>query len=71
MEITIVLLLIAAILLLLLSFFQKDPVKNVEKQLENFSISLMQEILKLKTKIAVLEEELMITSDNHSESKKG
>lgn len=65
------LLLIAAILILLLSFIKKDPVKNVEKQLENFSISLMQEILKLKTKIAVLEEELMLTSDNNSESKKG
>lgn len=72
MEITIMLLLIAAILILLLSFVKKDPVKNVEKQLENFSISLMQEILKLKNKIAVLEEELMLTSDNnHSENKKG
>lgn len=71
MEITIILLLVAAILILLLSFFKKDPVKNVEKQLENFSISLMQEILKLKTKIAVLEEELMLTPDNHTESKKG
>jgi len=71
LEITILLLLIAAILILLLSFVKKDPVKNVEKQLENFSISLMQEILKIKNKIAVLEEELMLTSDNHSESKKG
>lgn len=72
LEITIMLLLIAAILILLLSFVKKDPVKNVEKQLENFSISLMQEILKLKNKIAVLEEELMLTSDNnHSENKKG
>lgn len=47
--------------------------KDVEKQLENFSISLMQEILKLKNKVTVLEEELMLTDSqpNKMEGKKG
>lgn len=61
MELTIIGLLIASVLILLFSFLRKDPVKDVEKQLENFSISLMQEILKLKNKVTVLEEELMLT----------
>lgn len=45
----------------------------MEKQLENFSISLMQEILKLKNKVTVLEEELMLTEhdSNQTENKKG
>lgn len=73
MELTIILLLIASILILLFSFFKQDPVKDVEKQLENFSISLMQEILKLKNKVTVLEEELMLTEhdSNQTENKKG
>ena len=73
MELTIILLLIASILILLFSFFKQDPVKDVEKQLENFSISLVQEILKLKNKVTVLEEELMLTEhdSNQTENKKG
>lgn len=73
MELTIILLLIASVLILIYSFLKKDPVKDVEKQLENFSISLMQEILKLKNKVTVLEEELMLpdSQSNKMESKKG
>ncbi|MFA8437680.1 hypothetical protein [Pueribacillus sp. YX66] len=73
MELTIILLLIASVLILIYSFLKKDPVKDVEKQLENFSISLMQEILKLKNKVTVMEEELMLpdSQSNKMESKKG
>ncbi len=72
-EFAIISLLAVAILILLFSFLRKDPVKDVEKQLENFSISLMQEILKLKKQVNVLEEELMLTDNttNNVESKKG
>lgn len=69
MEIAILSLLGVAVFILIFSFFQKDPAKDVEKQLENFSISLMQEILKLKKKINVLEEEIMLT--DNKKSKKG
>ncbi len=73
MELTILLLLVASVALLIFSYFKQDPVKDVEKQLENFSISLMQEILKLKNKVTVLEEELMLTDSqpNKMEGKKG
>jgi len=72
MEIAMIVLLSASVILFILSFFQKDPVKEIEKQVENTSISLMQEILKLKQKISVLEEELMIPeNDQEMKQKKG
>ncbi|TMW74122.1 response regulator transcription factor [Alteribacter natronophilus] len=49
-------------LLFLLSFARKDPSKEMEKQLENFSISLMKEMYQLKKKVNVLEEEHMIAN---------
>lgn len=67
MQIAIISLLAIAILLFFLSFFQKDPKKEMEKQMENFSISLMQEILKLKKKVNILEEEMMIPEKNETE----
>jgi hypothetical protein len=47
-------------ILLLLSFFQKNPHQDVEKQLENLSIQMMQEIYYLKKKVTILEEEYVI-----------
>jgi hypothetical protein len=61
MEYAIIILLITGITLLILSFFKKDTSKQVEVQLENFSIQLMKELYQIKKKMKVLEEELMIS----------
>lgn len=61
MEFAIIILLITGITLLILSFFKKDSSKQVEVQLENFSIQLMKELYQIKKKMKVLEEELMIS----------
>ncbi|WP_100372438.1 hypothetical protein [Bacillus sp. FJAT-45037] len=61
-EWTIMILLVIAILLFVLSFFRKDKATEVERQMENFSITLMQEIYQLKKKIRILEEELLVSN---------
>ncbi|MDQ0254407.1 type II secretory pathway pseudopilin PulG [Evansella vedderi] len=53
-----------SIILFVFSMFQRDRTKDVEKQLENLSIQLMQEMYQLQNKVKLLEEEHMITS-NH------
>lgn len=60
LELAILILFSIAILLFLLSFFRKDRTAEIEKQLENISITYMQEIYQLKKKIRLLEEELLI-----------
>ncbi|SDN08033.1 hypothetical protein [Sediminibacillus halophilus] len=52
-------LLAVAIILLILSFFMNDRFKDIEQQLEQFSISSMQESYQMKKKIKILEEELL------------
>ncbi|WP_096188413.1 type II secretion system protein [Evansella halocellulosilytica] len=66
METLIIILFVTAILLFVLSFFRKDPAKEMEKQLENFSIQFMQELYQVKKKVEVLEEEYMIPSTSPS-----
>ncbi|SFL82089.1 hypothetical protein SAMN04487943_104156 [Gracilibacillus orientalis] len=51
---------IIAIILWVLSFFMQDKFKQLEDQLEQFSISSLQETYQLKKKINILEEELLI-----------
>ncbi len=51
-----------SLLLFLASFLQKDPLNAVEKSVEELSINMYQEQLKLKKRIKVLEEELMMGS---------
>ncbi|MCT8139725.1 hypothetical protein H1D32_19655 [Anaerobacillus sp. CMMVII] len=63
MGFTITILLFTSIILFTISFVKKDRNKEVEKQIENFSITLMQEIYQLKKKIKVLEEEILIGQD--------
>ncbi|ERN54808.1 hypothetical protein M3689_04525 [Alkalihalophilus marmarensis] len=63
-EWTIMILLVIAILLFVLSFFRKDKATEVERQMENFSITLMQEIYQLKKKIRILEEELLVNGQD-------
>ncbi|OIJ16736.1 hypothetical protein BKP37_05790 [Anaerobacillus alkalilacustris] len=65
MEYTIISMFSISIILFLISFFKKDKNKEVEKQIENFSITLMQEIYQLKKKIKVLEEEILIGQDDN------
>src|SRR5699024_1844089 len=60
-----------SILLFILSFLQRDRAKDVEKQLENLSIQLMQEMFQLKKKVTLLEEENMISTNNGDTLYKG
>lgn len=49
------------ILILVLSFFQQnDKVKQLEQQVEGTSITLMQELYKVKKKLKDIEQEMMI-----------
>ncbi|WP_226036905.1 hypothetical protein [Aquibacillus saliphilus] len=48
-----------AILLFILSFFLTDRFKQIENQIEQFSISTMQETYQMKKKLKILEEELL------------
>jgi hypothetical protein len=53
-------LLTIAILLLIYSFFKKDPVHRLEKELEELTLTHMQDMYNVKRKIKILEEELFI-----------
>lgn len=66
MEYVIIGLLSFAILLLIISFLGKDRVKVLEEQVDQLSLTVMQETYVLKKKIKVLEEELL-TSDTKLE----
>jgi len=69
LEWVIISLFILSAVLLILSFLQKNPHQEVEKQLEKMSIQLMQEIYYLKKKVKILEEEYMIDgSEMYTES---
>lgn len=64
-----------ATLLFILSFFRKDKTAELAKQIDQMSITYMQEMYQLKRKISLLEEELLISADqsttlrqNHSNS---
>ncbi|HET7658700.1 MAG TPA: hypothetical protein VFK37_10425 [Bacillales bacterium] len=60
MEIIIVLLLVAGAVIFVASFFKKDRISGIENQMENLSITLMQELYKVKKKQNEIEEEVMI-----------
>ncbi|MBM7660835.1 hypothetical protein JOC85_001607 [Bacillus mesophilus] len=52
-----------AILLLFLTFFKRDKVKDLEEQLEQLSLTMMQENYQMKKRIKILEEELLFHND--------
>lgn len=56
----ILILVIVGLITLVFSYFKQDSVKQVESQLEENSITMMQELYKVKKKIRVLEEEVML-----------
>ena len=63
METSIIILFSISIILFILSFSKKDQTKELEKQIDTFSMNFMQELYQLKKKIRILEEELLTSSD--------
>ncbi|RYL91603.1 hypothetical protein EWI07_10905 [Sporolactobacillus sp. THM7-4] len=61
----ILILVLVGLITLAVSYFREDSVKQVENQLEENSITMMQELYKVKKKIRVLEEEVMIGDRDH------
>ncbi|KAA0549410.1 hypothetical protein FZW96_05740 [Bacillus sp. BGMRC 2118] len=53
-----------AVLLLILSFFKRDKVNDIEEQLEQLSLTVMQENYQMKKRIKILEEELLFHDDD-------
>ncbi|TRZ39109.1 hypothetical protein CEQ21_19225 [Niallia circulans] len=49
-----------AVLLFIVSLFMKDPYKKLQEDIDQLSIQQVQEIYKIKKKLKVLEEELLI-----------
>lgn len=64
MEIVIIVLFSISTLFFILSFFKKDNTKELEKQLDHFTMTTMQEFYQLKKKIQILEEELLANTSN-------
>jgi predicted PurR-regulated permease PerM len=63
METLIVLLFSLAIVLLIISFFGKDKIAKLEEDLEQMTLTYMQDIYQLKKKVKILEEEFVIQDD--------
>lgn len=59
MIIVLITLIAVAIALIIVSFFANDQFSELESQIEQFSISTMQDTYQLKKKIKILEEELL------------
>ncbi|WP_164216114.1 hypothetical protein [Virgibacillus sp. YIM 98842] len=55
----IIALIAAGVVLFILSFFMNDRIEDLESQLEQFSITTMQDTYQMKKKIKTLEEELL------------
>lgn len=55
-----IVLIVIGLIILIVSFFKEDSIKQLEDQIEGTSVTVMQELYKVKKKIRVLEEELMI-----------
>jgi hypothetical protein len=60
MQTVFITLLTIAILLLIFSFFKKDHVKKLQEELEELTLTHMQDVYQLKRKVKILEEELLI-----------
>ncbi|MDX8359587.1 MULTISPECIES: hypothetical protein [Bacillaceae] len=60
MDYAIVILFSIAIILLIVSFVSKDKVGDLEKQIEQLSLSVMQDNYQVKKKLKILEEELLV-----------
>ncbi|WML47511.1 hypothetical protein RCG23_19150 [Neobacillus sp. PS3-34] len=52
-----------SIILFLLSFFMRDPYKDLKNELDQFTIQQVQENYQMKKKLKILEEELLVSED--------
>jgi uncharacterized protein YoxC len=59
---------VIAIALFILSFFVNDRFEKIESDIEQLSISTMQETYQLKKKVKVLEEELLTEDYEYSDT---
>lgn len=59
MIIAIVTMLVIGVILFILSYFMNDRLEELENQLEQFSITSIQDTYQMKKKIKILEEELL------------
>jgi DNA-directed RNA polymerase specialized sigma24 family protein len=53
-----------SLLLLIFSFFAKDKMKALEEQIDQLTMSFVQETYQLKKKLKVLEEELLMSDED-------
>jgi uncharacterized protein (DUF433 family) len=68
MEIITYVLLGISLFILLLSLFQKDPYKELKEEIDHLTLQHVQELYQVKKKLKILEEELLISNDQLSES---
>jgi predicted Rossmann fold nucleotide-binding protein DprA/Smf involved in DNA uptake len=57
-------LLVVSTLLLILSFFVKDPIKELKNEVDQLSLNQIQELYQMKRKIKILEEELLVSDSD-------
>ncbi len=67
MEYIIIALLSFSVVLLILSFFLKDPYKELKDDFDQFAMQQIQEIYQIKRKLKILDEELLV-EDSHFHS---
>lgn len=53
-----------SLFLLILSLFLRDPIKDLREEIDQLSIQQVQELYKIKKKLKLLEEELMIGEED-------
>lgn len=53
-----------SLLLLLISFFQKDPYKELKEEIDQLTLQQVQELYQLKKKVKILEEELLVPNED-------
>ncbi|MGE7764516.1 hypothetical protein [Peribacillus sp. NPDC096540] len=63
MEALIILLFSLAIVILMISFFKQDKITKLEEDLEQMTLTYMQDIYQLKKKVKILEEEFVIQDE--------
>ncbi|MBK5483964.1 hypothetical protein JFV29_19175 [Peribacillus sp. TH16] len=63
MEALIILLFSLAIVILMISFFKQDKIAKLEEDLEQMTLTYMQDIYQLKKKVKILEEEFVIQDE--------
>jgi hypothetical protein len=68
LEVLLMILMIFSILLFFLSFFQKDRYSALAKEVEDLSMTMLQENYQMKKRLKVLEEELMMDGESSMKS---